>query len=53
VLEISKNIIGSRAENHLIFKGALTHDLQSCVGGLAGGDGQQGDYSPLLTLLPA
>ena len=42
VFEISKNIIGSRAKNHLIFKGALMHDLQSCNCGLAGGGGKKG-----------
>jgi hypothetical protein len=43
VLEILKNIIGSRAENHLIFKGALMHDCKSFVCAPAEGNAQQGD----------
>jgi hypothetical protein len=34
--EISKNIINSRAENHLIFKGAFKHDFESCCAPLRG-----------------
>jgi hypothetical protein len=42
VLELSKNLIDSRAENHLIFKGALNHDSKIVLCAPAGGGGKKG-----------
>ena len=41
-VEISKNFIGSRAENHLIFKGALNGDCKSPCAPLPGASAKRG-----------
>jgi hypothetical protein len=47
LLEISKNLIKSRAENHLIFKRALNHDSKIVLCAPAGGDVKKGLAFPL------